>query len=121
MNRVYYNCIFFISLIFFFSLMASHVDSYLLLAPAWSNSFIWPRVYNFSLLAPAWGSSFFVVSRVDSFFSSSCREQLFYVAHYELARSCQSQSGQSPMREEPRCCCRLSQQEYFSRFSIVFS
>ena len=47
--------------------MASHVDSYLLLAPAWSNSFIWPRVYNFSLLAPAWGSSFFVMSRVDSF------------------------------------------------------
>ena len=73
-------------MIFFFSLMASHVDSYLLLAPAWSNSFIWPRVYNFSLLAPAWGSSFFVMSRMDIFsllgpcvglVTSSRREQLF--------------------------------------------
>ena len=60
---------------------------------------------------------FYLVPRVGSFFSSSCREQLFYIAHYELARSRQSKSGQSPMGEEPRCC-RLSQQENFLVFRL---
>ena len=49
------------------------VESFSLLAPAWSSSFfVMSRVDSFSLLAPAWGSSptwssSLLMSRVDSF------------------------------------------------------